>query len=112
MTIQEILELGKMGYTKDDIEAMSGTSEADPVTVTVQTEDPVEEKAPDPAPVQAAAPDNTDMLKIIVGEFEKMNKAIQELNINNSNIPQLREKTADEVLADFIAPPKKGGKTK
>ena len=91
MTIEEILKLGEMGYTKDEIEAMG----------TEKQEEPEQKKEPE-----------QDILKFIAGEFEKLNKSIQLANINNSNINQPKEKTAEEVLADLIAPPLKGGKTK
>lgn len=107
MTIEEILKLGEMGYTKDEIEAMGTEKAAEPA--------PEPEKQPEPEPVKepepAKAPEQ-DILKFIAGEFEKLNKSIQLANINNSNINQPKEKTAEEVLADLIAPPLKGGKTK
>lgn len=109
MTIEEILKLGEMGYTKDEIEAMGAEKTDEPGSA------PEPEKQPEPEPVKepepAKAPDQ-DILKFIAGEFEKLNKSIQLANINNSNINQPKEKTAEEVLADLIAPPLKGGKTK
>jgi hypothetical protein len=105
MTIEEILKLGEMGYTKDEIEAMGTEKTVEPEPVKEPEPEPVKEPEPAKAPEQ-------DMLKFIAGEFEKLNKSIQLANINNSNINQPKEKTAEEVLADLIAPPLKGGKTK
>ena len=109
MTIEEILKLGEMGYTKDEIEAMGAEKTAEPESAP----EPEKQKKPEPAkePEPEKAPDQ-DILKFIAGEFEKLNKSIQLANINNSNINQPKEKTAEEVLADLIAPPLKGGKTK
>ena len=108
MTIDEILKLGAMGYTKEDIEAMNAGSEK-----------PEPEKAPEPeqtkpepekAPEQKTDP-TKDMLQFMAGEFEKLNRSIQSANILGSNINQPKEKTAEDVLAELIAPPqKKGGK--
>ena len=110
MTIDEILKLGAMGYTKEDIEAMNaGSAEPEP------------EKAPEPEqtkqepeqePEQKTDP-TKDLLQFMAGEFEKLNRSIQNANILGSNINQPEEKTAEDVLAELIAPPqKKGGKTK
>ena len=108
MTIDEILKLGAMGYTKEDIEAMNaGSAEPEP------------EKAPEPEqtkqepeqePEQKTDP-TKDLLQFMAGEFEKLNRSIQSANILGSNINQPKEKTAEDVLAELIAPPqKKGGK--
>lgn len=115
MTIEEILKLGEMGYTKDEIEAMGTENAAEPGS----GQEPEKQKEPEQTmePEHAKEPEQSkdpapDILKFIAGEFEKLNKSIQLANINNSNINQPKEKTAEEVLADLIAPPLKGGKTK
>ena len=95
MTVEEILKLGAMGYTKEDIEAMDKTEP---------------EPAKDPEPAKEPAEDPTkDLLKFMAGEFEKLQKSIQDANILGSNIEQHKEKTAEDVLAELIAPPKKKG---
>lgn len=100
MTIEEILKLGAMGYTKEDIEAMGKAPEPEADTEPAKDPEPMKEE---PAPVQQ----ETDMLKFIAGEFEKLNKAITQANIINSDIAQHNEKTAEDVLAELIAPPQK-----
>lgn len=109
MTIEEILKLGEMGYTKDEIEAMGTEKAAEPEPAAEPEKQKEPEQVKEPEPVKAP---EQDILKFIAGEFEKLNKSIQLANINNSNINQPKEKTAEEVLADLIAPPLKGGKTK
>ena len=109
MTIEEILKLGAMGYTKDDIEAMSSDNKGEPE----KKEPEPEKKEPEPEKKeQEPAPDPTkDLLQFMAGEFEKLNRSIQSVNILGSNINQPKEKTAEDVLAELIAPPqKKGGK--
>lgn len=109
MTIEEILKLGAMGYTKDDIEAMSSDNKGEPE----KKEPEPEKKEPEPEKKeQEPAPDPTkDLLQFMAGEFEKLNRSIQSANILGSNINQPKEKTAEDVLAELIAPPqKKGGK--
>lgn len=107
MTVEEILKLGAMGFTKEDIEKMETGTEPEP------------EKAPEPEQAEpepekkeepAKAEPEQDILKFIAGEFEKLNKSIQLANINGSNIDQPKVKTAEDVLAELLAPPKKGGK--
>lgn len=105
MTIEEILKLGAMGFTKEDIEKMDAPQEPE--------KDPEpEQAAPEPEKKEepAKAEPEQDILKFIAGEFEKLNKSIQLANINNSNIDQPNAKTAEDVLAELLAPPKKGGK--
>ena len=68
-----------------------------------------EKKEPEQEP-QKADP-TKDLLQFMAGEFEKLNRSIQSVNILGSNINQPKEKTAEDVLAELIAPPqKKGGK--
>ena len=110
MTIEEILKLGEMGYTKADIEAMGKAPEPakeEPVKEDPKKEEPVKEEPKKEEP----APDPTkDLLKFMAGEFEKLNKSIQDANILGSNIKIPEKKTAEDVLAELIAPPRKGGK--
>ncbi len=108
MTVEEILKLGAMGYTKEDIEAMDKT---EPEKAEPEKAEP-EKKEPEKAEPEKAEPveDPTkDLLKFMAGEFEKLQKSIQDANILGSNIEQHKEKTAEDVLAELIAPPKKKG---
>lgn len=109
MTVEDILKLGAMGYTKDEIEAMYEPEK-------VKEEPAAEpEKEPEKAPEKTKEPEQRqdpaqDILKFIAGEFDKLNKSIQSANILGSDMKQPIQKTAEEVLADIVAPPKKGGK--
>ena len=100
MTVEEILKLGAMGYTKEDIEAMSADTEPAKDTESAKDTEPAKEPAEDPT---------KDLLKFMAGEFEKIQKSIQDANILGSNIDTSKEKTAEDVLAELIAPPKKKG---
>lgn len=103
MTVEEILKLGAMGYTKEDIEAMDKT---EPEKEEPEKKEP--EKA-EPEKEEPAEDPTKDLLKFMAGEFEKLQKSIQDANILGSNIEQHKEKTAEDVLAELIAPPKKKG---
>ena len=108
MTIEEILKLGAMGYTKDDIEAMDQTEpeKAEPEKKEPEKKEPEKEE---PEKKEPAEDPTKDLLKFMAGEFEKLQKSIQDANILGSNIEQHKEKTAEDVLAELIAPPKKKG---
>lgn len=115
MTIKEILRLGEMGYTKEDIEDMEKWPELDPepefekeAQKTEELEKSEAAKEPEQKSEPAADP-TKDLLKFMAGEFEKLNKSIQDANILGSNIDTPKEKTAEDVLAELIAPPKKKG---
>lgn len=108
MTVEEILKLGAMGYTKEDIEAMDKTEpeKAEPEKAEPEKAEP-EKKEPEKA--EPAEDPTKDLLKFMAGEFEKLQKTIQDANILGSDIEQHKEKTAEDVLAELIAPPKKKG---
>lgn len=112
MTVEEILKLGAMGYTKEDIEAMSADPEPAKDQEPAKDPEPAKEPETKPEPAKEPAEDPTkDLLKFMAGEFEKIQKSIQDANILGSNIDTPKEKTAEDVLAELIAPPrKKGGK--
>ena len=78
MTIEEILKLGEMGYTKADIEKMSAT---------------------EPKP----EPKADDYYSKISAQMTKLLSAIQKANIGNDNQP--KPITAEEALAAIINPP-------
>ena len=118
MTVEEILKLGAMGYTKDDIEAMDKTEpeKAEPEKAEPEKKEPEkkepEKKEPEkkePKKAEPAEDPTKDLLKFMAGEFEKLQKSIQDANILGSDIEQHKEKTAEDVLAELIAPPKKKG---
>lgn len=107
MTLDQVFKLIEAGYTKEEIQSFDMPQEQEQPEPE-QVKEPEQKQEPDPEPL--AQP---DVLKFLAGEFEKLNRSIQERNILGSDIPQIQPKTAEEVLADIIAPPvKKGGKTK
>ena len=115
MTIEEILKLGEMGYTKEDIEKMSApeqkTEPKKPDPAMEQKQEP--EKEPDPATEQKQEPEKKpdpateqkpdDYYSKISSQMEKLLTAIQKANIENDNQP--KPITAEEALAAIINPP-------
>lgn len=112
MTIEEILKLGSMGYTKDDIESM--TSDPEETETEVEITEPEHKSEPEPESVkQKEEAGAGDLLQTLLNKFDELNKNIQKANIINSNNPEQSNKTPEDILAEVIAPPvKKGGKTK
>ena len=117
MDIKTYLELRSAGYSAEQISAYDSsladtvlaptpdpTPAPQPAPAPDPTPAPQPAPAPDPTPAPQPAPaptqpDNTDLLQAILG-------AIQNQNINNSQIQQ-QERTADQILAEIINPPRK-----
>lgn len=125
MTIQEILDLGKMGYTKADIEKMAGV---DPKQEPKQEpkEEPKQEPKQDPKqePKQATDPakmredlkpgsETREFLEDLQKTLNGFIADLQKQNIINSNNRTEQKESAEDILASIIAPPlRKGEKTK
>ena len=99
MTVSEILELTRAGYTKEEIQAMETGKEPEP------TKEP--EPAKDPEPAKEPEPQNNDLLKVLVSKFEELTGVIQENNILQSNNKMVENPQPEELLAQVIAPPRK-----
>ena len=120
MKTDDILKLIDAGFTKEEILKLDTGKDPEPEPTKdpepEPTKDPEPEptKDPEPEPAKEKIPDQTDMLKFIADQFEKMTKSIQESNIINSDTKLKNDnKTGPEVLAEVIAPPeRKRGKTK
>ena len=87
MTIEEILKLGEMGYTKADIEKMSA---------------PEPEPEPKPEPMPEPAPNPDDYYAKISEQMDGILSAIQKSNIIKDQQPQ--PMTAEDALASIINP--------
>ena len=106
MTIQEILDLGKMGYTKDDIEKMDDKKQ-EPEKKEPEKKEP-EKK--DPEPVKQKDLDNIAQL---TDSINSLIASIQTANILKTNNHSGEDESAEEILGSIIMPPlKKGEKTK
>ena len=107
MKYEEIMNLVNAGFTKDEILRLAGMAPAepaaDPEPAPAPAPAPEPQPAPAPAPAQVAQPQ--DMLGQILGKFDEMSKAMQDLAIKNSQQP--KPETADDILAAIIRPPRK-----
>ncbi len=121
MTIQEILDLGKMGYTKADIEKMAGVDpkqepKQEPKEEPKQEpkQEPKEEPKQEPKQEPNQAPDsNAKFLEDLNKTLSGFISDLQKQNIINSNNRTEQKESAEDILASIIAPPlRKGEKTK
>ena len=111
MTIEQILELGKMGYSKEEIEALDKAPQ-DPKQEDPKKEDPKkdEPKQEDPKkeePKKEEPKQGPDKLGKVFDAIAELTKAIQANNITKSQTPQNEVKSAEVLLAEVIRPPRK-----
>ena len=78
MTLQELLKLGEMGFTKDEIMALS--------------------KAEEPKPEEPKPEDNG--YNALKSELDELKKLMQKQAIENSVQPE--RKTVDDMLTDLL----------
>jgi hypothetical protein len=83
MTLNEVLELGKMGFTKDDILRMNQQSGTKP--------QPQEQTEPQP---QEQTVDFLDEIK----------KLRQEIALNFATVQTEKEESVDDILANILNP--------
>lgn len=113
MTVQEILDLGKMGFTKDDIEKMNTEPEQEPKEE--PKEEPKQEPKEEPKQETQQEPkqDNSDGIVQLTNTINDLIKSIQAGNIINSNNHSGDNESAEQILGSIIQPPlKKGEKNK
>ena len=106
MDYAKIVQLVKAGFTAEQIEIL-----APMFTV------PEPAPAPEPAPVTAPEPqqtkpaqENPDMAAMFGQLLEGINglkAAMQTSAINNSQLPQAQTQTAEQILAELLAPANK-----
>lgn len=103
MNLNELLELVRAGYSKEDIQALT-QPEAEP-------EKPEPEKEPEPEPKEpapAAGPDHFSFeneLKDIRASIAEMVKTFQAANVQNARMgePKIND-SAEDILAEWLNP--------
>lgn len=120
--IEMRLELGKMGYTKDEVERMlnPGTQapapETAPPTPEIPTPEPPIPETPASEPEQKGAPAMNINLDPLYSTLEKMEKTLKDIQIANligTRYPDEPPRTAEIITGEIIAPDNfinKGGK--
>ena len=111
MTIEQILELGKMGYSKEDIEALEKApqdpKQEDPKKDEPKQEEPKKEDPKKEEPKKEEPKQEPDKLGKVFDAIAELTKAIQANNITKSQNPQNEVKSAEVLLAEVIRPPRK-----
>lgn len=107
MKAEEVLKLIDAGFTKDEILGLDKDPKEEPEKEEPEKEEP-EKEEPEKEEPEKKEPEQPDTLKFIAEQFEKMTKAIQESNIINSDTKLKNDnKSAEQTLADIIAPPER-----
>lgn len=111
MTIEQILELGKMGYSKEDIEAMEKApqdpKQEDPKKDEPKKDEPKKEEPKKEEPKKEEPKQEPDKLGKVFDAIAELTKAIQANNITKSQNPQNEVKSAEVLLAEVVRPPRK-----
>ena len=111
MTIEQILELGKMGYSKEDIEALDKAQQdpkqEDPKKEEPKKDEPKQEDPKKEEPKKEDPKQEPDKLGKVFDAIAELTKAIQANNITKSQNPQNEVKSAEVLLAEVIRPPRK-----
>lgn len=104
ININDVLDLARAGYNREEISALLGAAPQDPdPQPEPKKPDPAPEpKKPDPAPApQPAQPD----MAALAAKMEELTKTIQASNVIQSRQPA--PETVDDILAAIIRPPRK-----
>lgn len=111
MELKDLIELGKMGFTKDDIVNFlnngNGISESEPQKS--GTEETIEEttESTETKPTESKENDFQSFAVGINALYEEMNKTlkdIQKANINNSNQPEIQKRNPEDIIGKIITP--------
>ena len=106
MNANEILELIRAGFTKDEILGLTST-EPTPAPDPEPTPAPDPEPTPEPTPVPSS--DSTDVnaaIAALTKQVEELTKAQQAANRSHSQVGRLMNETTDDILAGLINPKK------
>ena len=115
ININDVLDLARAGYNREEIAALLGAAPQDPKPQDPKPQDPKPQdpkpqdpkpqdpKPQDPKPqdLQPAQPD----MAALVARMEELTKTIQATNVLQSRQPA--PETVDDILASIIRPPRK-----
>lgn len=121
MNYQELMKLVNAGFTKQEILAITGQLNAEPSPEPAKAPDPVPDpkpvQAPDPVPdpEPAKAPDpvpdpTQSAIDQLTAQVTKLTTLVQRSNILMSEQPDLKQQTAEDIVASIIFPSYKGDK--
>lgn len=101
-TLDDILTLVRAGFNAEQIGALLQPAQA-----------PAPQQEPQPAPQPEAQPEpeaapQQDPYQQLMQELGAIKAQIQQSNRSQAQIPEQQQITGDQVLANIIAPPKRG----
>lgn len=111
MTYQELMKLLDAGFTKQEILAITGQLNAEPAKAPDPAPSPEPEKAPEPEPAKAPdpVPDPTQSaIDQLTAQVTKLTTLVQRSNILNSEQPEIKQQSAEDIIASIIFPSFKG----
>lgn len=111
MTLNEILELGKMGFTKDDILRLSQPQQQpqqQPQPQQPQPQQPQQQpQQPQPQPQQPQQPQpqpQAQPQEETVDFLDEIKKLRQEIALNFTSMQTSKEESVDDILASILNP--------
>lgn len=117
MNTSDIMKLVNAGFTKAEIQAMAASDTpapaADPAADPAPA--PADDPAPAPAPAPAADPAPApadpagDAISKLTAEVTRLTTLVQKANLLNSEQPELKRETPEDVIASIIFPTFKAG---
>ena len=103
MNLDEIMMLVKAGYTKEEISAMQTRADPAPADPAPADQAPADPAPADQAPADPApTPAGNDQ---ILASLNQLTQAVITNNINRQAFGQMPQRTAEDALAEIIAPP-------
>lgn len=103
MNIETILKLVEAGFTKEEITSLAQTAKEEHAKEEPAKEEPVKEEPVKEEPAQDRRYEE------LLGAMNRLTGAIQAGNILNSNNIEVKEPSAEDILAEVLSP-SKGGK--
>lgn len=99
MKLEDILQLGSMGFTKEDIMKLVSGEGGETAGTTAEPEAKAPEAKEPETQEKEKAPENKE-LEALKAELEEMKRAMQKQAIQNSTQPE--KKTVDDMLTDLL----------
>lgn len=96
MKLEDILQLGAMGFTKEDIMKMVSTEGGETAGTTAEPE----AKAPETKAPETQEKEENKEFEALKNELEEMKKLMQKQAIQDSTQPE--KKTVDDMLTDLL----------
>ena len=104
MNINDVIALARAGYTRDEIAALAGSAAPEQQPAPEQPQPAPEQ--PQPAPEQQPVQEQPvyDFLTQLSEKIDGLSGAIKAANILKSQMPEVKQETAQDALASIIIP--------